>query len=110
MLNLNPVLVAKNFQYRVETLFTEVLLSESKPVGKIVYFALHIEFQMRGSLHLNALIWTEDCPKLTSETKEYYIEYIDKHVQAYCTYPTKMMTLNNMIWLTSTKNIIIQNL
>ena len=110
MLNLNPVLVAKNFQYRVETLFTEVLLSESKPVGKIVYFALHIEFQMRGSLHLNALIWTEDCPKLTSETKEYYIEYIDKHVRAYCTYPKKMMTLNYMIWLTSTKNILIPKL
>jgi len=65
---------------------------------------------MRGSLHLNALIWTEDCPKLTSETKEYYIEYIDKHVQAYCTYPTKMMTLNYMIWLTSTKNILIPKL
>ena len=38
---------------------------------------------MRGSPHLHALIWTEDCPKLTSETKEAYIEYIDKHVQAY---------------------------
>ena len=38
---------------------------------------------MRGSPHLHALIWTEDCPKLTSETKEAYIEFIDKHVQAY---------------------------
>ena len=28
---------------------------------------------MRGSPHLHALIWTEDCPKLTSETKEAYI-------------------------------------
>ena len=83
MLNLNPVIVAKHFQFRVETFFTKVLLSKSKPVGKIVYYALRIEFQMRGSPHLHALIWTEDCPKLTSETKEAYIEYIDKHVQAY---------------------------
>ena len=77
MLNLNPFIVAKHFQYRVETFFTEVLLSRSQPIGKIVYYALRIEFQMRGSPHLHALIWTEDCPKLTSETKEAYIEFID---------------------------------
>ena len=56
MLNLNPVIVAKHFQYRVETFFTEVLLSNANPIGKIVYYALRIEFQMRGSPHLHALI------------------------------------------------------
>ena len=40
MLNLNPVIVAKHFQYRVETSFTEVLLSKCQPIGKIVYYAL----------------------------------------------------------------------
>lgn len=83
ILNLNPVIVAKHFQFRVETFFTEVLPSKSKPIGKIVYYALRIEFQMRGSPNLHALIWTEDCPKLTPETKEAYIEYIDKHVLTY---------------------------
>ena len=83
MLNLNPFIVAKHFQYRVESFFTEVLLSNCQPIGKIVYYALRIEFQMRGSPHLHALIWTKDCPKLTSETKEAYIEFLDKHVQAY---------------------------
>ena len=83
LLNLNPVIVAKHFQYRVETFFTEVLLSSTNPIGKIVYYALRIEFQMRGSPHLHALIWTSDCPKLTSETKEDYIDYIDQRVHAY---------------------------
>ena len=82
MLNLNPV-VAKHFQHRVETFFTEVLLSQLNPIGKIIYYALCIEFQMRGSPHLHALIWTSDCPKLTSENKEAYIDFIDNHVQAY---------------------------
>ena len=76
MLNLNPDIVAKHFQYRVETFLTEVPLSKSEPIGKIVYYALCIEFQMRGSPHLHALIWTEASLKLTSETKEAYIEYI----------------------------------
>jgi hypothetical protein len=83
MLNLNPVVVAKHFQYRVETFFTEVLLTNANPIGKIVYYALRIEFQMRGSPHLHALIWTSDCPKLTPDSKQAYIEFIDKHVQAY---------------------------
>ena len=83
MLNLNPVVVAKHFQHRVETFFTELLLSQRNPIGKIIYYALRIEFQMRGSPHLHALIWTSDCPKLTSDNKEAYIEFIDNHVQAY---------------------------
>ena len=48
-----------------------------------MYYALRIEFQMRGSPHLHALIWTSDCPDLTNDTKDAYIDYIDKHVQAY---------------------------
>ncbi len=38
---------------------------------------------MRGSPHLHALIWTSDCPELTNDTKDAYIDYIDQHVQAY---------------------------
>jgi hypothetical protein len=86
MLNLNPVIVAKHFQYRVETFFREVLMTNANPIGKIIYYALRIEFQMRGSSHLHALIWTSDCPKLTDDTKDAYIAYIayiDQHVQAY---------------------------
>ena len=44
MLNLNPVVVAKHFQHRVEIFFTELLLSQKKTIGKIVYYALRIEF------------------------------------------------------------------
>ena len=82
MLNANPVVTAKHFQHRVETFFSEVLLSQSNPIGKIIYYALRIEFQMRGSPHLHALIWTADCPKLTSENKDTFVEFIDKHVQS----------------------------
>ncbi len=82
MLNANPVVTAKHFQHRVETFFSEVLLSKSNPIGKVTYYAIRIEFQMRGSPHLHALIWTADCPKLTCDTKDAYVEFIDEHVQA----------------------------
>ena len=83
MLNLNPVIVAKHFQFRVETFFTEILLTKANPIGKIVHYVLRVKFQMRGSLHLHALIWTSDCPKLTHGTKEEYISFIDAHLHAY---------------------------
>ena len=64
LLNLNLVIVAKHVQYRVETFFTEILQANAA-TGKVVCYALHIEFQMRGPPHLHTLIWTDDCPKLT---------------------------------------------
>ena len=97
MLNANPVVVAKNFQHRVETFFSEVLLSNSNPIGKITYYALRIKFQMRGSPHLHALIWTSDCPKLAAETKDAYVEYIDKHVQAFLPNENEDPELYNLV-------------
>ena len=83
LLNLNPVIVAKHFQNRVESFFKDVLLSNVNPIGKIIYYALRIEFQMRGSPHLHSLIWTSDCPELTPGNEETYVRYIEKHVQAH---------------------------
>ena len=77
MLNANPVVTAKHFQHRVETFFREVLLSQSNPIAKVIYYALRIEFQMRGSPHLHTLIWTADCPKLTCDTEDAYINFIE---------------------------------
>ena len=37
MLNLNPAIVAKYFQLKVETFFTEVLLTKVNPIGIIVF-------------------------------------------------------------------------
>ena len=55
-LNLNSVVVAKHFQYRVETFFAEVLLTQANPIGKIVHYGLCTEFQIRGSPHLHGLM------------------------------------------------------
>ena len=35
MLNLNPVVVAKHFQHRVENFFSVVLLSNLNPIGNL---------------------------------------------------------------------------
>ena len=58
-------------------------MTNANPIGKIIYYALSIEFQMRGSPHLHALMWTSDCPKLTYDNIQAYTEFVDNHVQAY---------------------------
>ena len=40
MINLNPVVGTKHFQYRVDTFVTKELLTNAKLIGKIVYYAL----------------------------------------------------------------------
>ena len=69
--------------FNIEWKHFSLRFSQINPIGKIIYYALRIEFQMRGSPHLHALIWTSDCPKLTSDNKEVYVQFIDNHVQAY---------------------------
>ena len=55
MLNSNPVVVAKHFQFRLEKLFKDLILSASNPAGKVQYYAIRIEFQLRGSPHTHYL-------------------------------------------------------
>ena len=83
LLNLNPVITARHFQYRVEAFFKEILLSQLKPLGRIIYYAIRIEFQHRGAPHAHCLLWTSNAIKLTSTTKDLYADFISKHIQAF---------------------------
>ena len=50
-LNSNPVLLARHFQYRVEVFFKEIIVNG--PLGKVKYYAIRVEFQVRGSPHIH---------------------------------------------------------
>jgi len=80
LLNSNPAVLARHFQYRVESFFKDVLIDRA--VGKTQYYAIRVEFQVRGSPHVHAFLWTKDVPILTSENKSAYIEYIDSKISA----------------------------
>ena len=66
-LNKNPVSVARHFQYRVEIFFKLIVLNG--PLGKTSYYAIRVEFQIRGSPHIHSFIWILNAPKLTKESK-----------------------------------------
>ena len=54
LLNKNPVIIAKHFQYRVETFFKEVIVAGA--LGKVKYHVIRVEFQVRGSPHIHSLL------------------------------------------------------
>ena len=97
MLISNPVIVAKHFQYRLECLLKDVLLGSGDPVRKILYDAIKIEFQFRGSPHAHCFIWIKDCPILNEENIGDFITFIDKHVSTVLTGPVTSPVLHNLM-------------
>ena len=66
LLNDNPVLVARHFQYKVQVFFKETVLDG--PLEKTKYYALRIEFQEKGSPDVHAFVWIFDAPRISDET------------------------------------------
>ena len=97
MLNSNPVVVAKHFQYRLERLFRDILLTDNNPIGKILYHAIRIEFQFRGSPHAHCFIWVKYCPELNEENMEIFVNYIDKYIAAYLPDPSDSPKLHELV-------------
>ena len=95
LLNSNPVLLARHFQYRVETFFKEIIVNG--PLGITNYHAIRVEFQMRGSPHIHSFLWIKGAPKLTAATKDEYITFIDKIVKAELPNPETEAELFNLV-------------
>ena len=79
-LNKNPVLVARYFQYRAEMFFKVVVVDG--PFGKTQYYAIRVQFQVRGSPHIYSFIWVLNAPKLTKFNKDEYTKWVDSAVRS----------------------------
>ena len=80
-LNLNPVVLARHFQYRVETFFKVIVLNGQ--FGKVKYHAIRVEFQVRGSPHVHSFVWIIGAPILTKHNLGEYVAFIDSVVKSY---------------------------
>ena len=87
LLNDNPVLVARQFQYRVETFFSTLLI-KSNLIGVLNNYAIRVEYQYRGSPHIHAFLWVSNIPRLDNDTISSWINIIDARIQ--CTLPDEV--------------------
>ena len=79
-LNLNPVLLARHFQHRIENFFQVIFLDG--PLGKVKYHAIQIDFQVLGSPHVHSFLWVLDAPILNKDNIDEYILFVDSIVKA----------------------------
>ena len=93
----NPVMAARHFQYRLHIFWHEFLKSPAEPLGKIVDYAIRIEFQARGSPHAHTLIWVENAPKIGIDDDQEICDFIDKYVS--CSIPREEGKLKEQVLL-----------
>ena len=78
LLNNNPVLVARHFQYKAEIFFKDIIIDG--PLGKTKYYALRIESQERCSPHVHSFIWIPNAPNIKNEAA--YVKFIEQTINA----------------------------
>ena len=74
LLNNNPALVAKHFQYKVEVFLKEIM--SDGPLGKTKCYAFRIEFQKKGSPHVHSFTWVLKTSNIESEAAN--IRFVEK--------------------------------
>ena len=78
---MNPVLLARDSQYRVE-LFFKVIVTNG-PKGKGKYHAIMVEFQVRGSPHIHSFSRIVNAPISRKDNVVEYTQFIDGFVTAF---------------------------
>lgn len=89
----SSLIIANPVTYkRVHHLIHSFILSDERPLGKVIDYFWRIEFQMRGSPHLHSVWWIEDAPNLdTIEDRKMAPAFIDMYVT------TKILTEDQMM-------------
>ena len=94
-LNENPVLVARHFQYKVEMFFKIIALDGS--LGKTQYYAIRVEFQVRGSPHIHSFIWILNAPKLTKVNIDDSRKWVDSVIRSDLPDPSNELALFELV-------------
>ena len=79
ILNSNPALLARHFQYRVEVFFKEIV--SDGPLDKIKHYAIRVEFQVRGSPPIHSLVWVIGAPILLTTSEDEYVAFINNIIK-----------------------------
>ena len=85
------------FSTVLKLFFKETLLIPLNTIGKVAYYAIRIEFQVRVSTHVHSSIWILNPPKPSEETLGTYIEFIDNIIHANLPAPDNGPVLHELV-------------
>ena len=77
-------------------------------LGKTQYYAIRVEFQVRGSPHIHSFIWILNAPKLTKVNIDDYRKWVDSVISLI--HQTQIMSQNCLNLSKLIKYIVIQKL
>ena len=81
-LHQNPVTGVYMVQPRLESFFSQYILSDAHPIGNVTDYVIKIGFQMSGSPHAHCLLWVRDAPRIDEDSDEVVCQFIDKYISA----------------------------
>ena len=76
----DPVTCSRYFDHRVQEFLNTILKSNCEPIGKVKYYFYRVEFQQRGSPHINMLVWIENAPTLEKNSEEEIVQFVDQYL------------------------------
>ena len=83
----DPVICARHFDYQVDKFLQNFLLSSAAPLGNIADWFYRVEYQQRGSPHIHMLIWLENAPTFGEDSDCDVVSFIDTIIT--CEKPTE---------------------
>ena len=89
ILNSNPVLLARHFQYRVDVFFKEIV--SDAPLGKIKHYAISV------FPHIHSLVWVTGVPILSTTNEDVYVAFIDNIIKCVLPNPQEKPRLFELV-------------
>ena len=92
----DPVTCARNFDYMVQRLISDVMKGDVKPIGEIVDYFYRVEFQQRGSPHIHSLFWVKNAPNYKVDSNERIVNFVDNYVTCQNDISSEVIDLVNL--------------
>ena len=74
----DPVTCSRYYEHRVQEFLNTILKRDCKPIGRLKDYFCRVEFQQRGSPHINMLVWIENTPILEKNSEEEIVQFVDQ--------------------------------
>lgn len=74
-LNINSILLSRQFQHSVEAFFKLIVVGGS--LGKVKYHVIRVELQKRRTPHFCSLLWILNAPLLCNTNIDVCINFVD---------------------------------
>ena len=72
----------RHFDYQMNQLLSNFLLSDAAPLGKIADWFYRVEYQQRSPPHILKLIWLENAPRFVIDSDEKVIGFVKKVISS----------------------------